>query len=160
MMKMAKKYWLFKSEADVFSVDDLAKSDNQTTCWDGVRNYQTRNFIRDEMKNGDQVLYYHSNSDPNAVVGICEIVREAYPDFTQFDPASDYFDPSSAAENPTWLMVDIKLIRKLKRPVSLQEIKENPALAQNKLVMRGNRLSVFPVTKEDFDEIIRMSETK
>lgn len=160
MMNMAKKYWLFKSEADVFSVDDLAKSENQTTYWDGVRNYQARNFIRDEMKNGDQVLYYHSNSDPNAVVGICEIVREAYPDFTQFDPASDYFDPSSKAENPAWLMVDIRLIRKLKRPVALQEIKENPALAQNKLVMRGNRLSVFPVTKEDFDEIIRMSETK
>ncbi len=157
---MAKKYWLFKSEADVFSIDDLAKAENQTTYWDGVRNYQARNFIRDEMKTGDLVLYYHSNSEPNAVVGVCEIVREAYPDFTQFDSASDYFDPSSKQDSPAWMMVDIRLVKKFQRPVTLQEIKDNPALAQNKLVMRGNRLSVFPVSKEDFDEIVRMSEKK
>jgi len=118
------KYWLMKSEPEVFSIDELAKSKNQTTFWDGVRNYQARNFMRDEMKIGDKVIFYHSNTEPPAAVGICEVVKEAYPDFTAFDPKSKYYDPKSKKENPTWFMVDIKLVKKFDRPVSLEEIKK------------------------------------
>ncbi|MEJ5351768.1 MAG: EVE domain-containing protein [Melioribacteraceae bacterium] len=143
------KYWLMKSEPDVFSIDDLAKSKNQTTYWDGVRNYQARNYIRDEMKIGDKVIFYHSNTEPPAAVGICEVVKEAYPDFTAFDP-------KSKKENPTWFMVDIKLIKKFVKPVPLDEIRKNPKLKNMKLVQKGNRLSVMPITKDEFDEIIKM----
>lgn len=153
---MAQKYWLFKSEESVFSIDDLAKSKNKTTYWDGVRNYQARNFIRDEMKKGDIVLFYHSNSDPLAVVGYCEIVKESYPDFTAFDPYDNHFDPKSKKENPTWFMVDIKLKKKFKKPVVLSDIKENPKLKDMRLVQRGNRLSVMPVTKKEFETILSM----
>ena len=150
------KYWLMKSEPDVFSIDDLAKSKNQTTYWDGVRNYQARNYIRDEMKIGDKVIFYHSNCEPPAAVGICEVVKEAYPDFTAFDPGNKYYDSKSKKENPTWFMVDIKLIRKFARPVPLDEIRKNPKLKNMKLVQRGNRLSVMPLTKDEFEEIVRM----
>ena len=153
---MAKKYWLVKSEPTEFSIDDLAKSKNKTTYWDGVRNYQARNFMRDEMKLGDLVLYYHSNAEPNAVVGVCEIVKEGYPDFTAFDPDDKHFDPKSKKENPAWIMVDIKLIKKFKTPVTLTEMKSNSKLTEMRLVQRGNRLSVMPVTKKEFDEIIKM----
>jgi len=150
------KYWLMKSEPEVFSIDELAKSKNQTTFWDGVRNYQARNFMRDEMKIGDKVIFYHSNTEPPAAVGICEVVKEAYPDFTAFDPKSKYYDPKSKKENPTWFMVDIKLVKKFDRPVSLEEIKRNPKLKNMKLVQKGNRLSVMPITKEEFNEIVLM----
>ena len=153
---MAKKYWLVKSEPTAFSIDDLAKSKNKTTYWDGVRNYQARNFMRDEMKLGDLVLYYHSNTEPNAVVGVCEIVKEGYPDFTAFDPDDKHFDPKSKKENPAWIMVDIKLIKKFKTPVTLTEMKSNSKLTEMRLVQRGNRLSVMPVNKKEFDEIIKM----
>ena len=153
---MAKKYWLVKSEPTAFSIDDLAKSKNKTTYWDGVRNYQARNFMRDEMKLGDLVLYYHSNAEPNAVVGVCEIVKEGYPDFTAFDPDDKHFDPKSKKENPAWIMVDIKLITKFKTPVTLTEMKSNSKLTEMRLVQRGNRLSVMPVNKKEFDEIIKM----
>ncbi|MCB0744944.1 MAG: EVE domain-containing protein [Ignavibacteriae bacterium] len=153
---MAKKYWLVKSEPTEFSIDDLAKSKNKTTYWDGVRNYQARNFMRDEMKLGDLVLYYHSNAEPNAVVGVCEIVKEGYPDFTAFDPDDKHFDPKSKKENPAWIMVDIKLIKKFKTPVTLTEMKSNSKLTEMRLVQRGNRLSVMPVNKKEFDEIIKM----
>ena len=151
-----KKYWLVKSEPGTFSIDDLAKSKNKTTCWDGVRNYQARNFIRDEMKKGDGVLFYHSNSDPLAVVGYCEIVKEAYPDHTQFKKANAHYDPKAKKENPAWFMVDIKFVEKFKKPVTLQELKENPKLKNMRLIQRGNRLSVMPVTKEEFDEVLKM----
>jgi predicted RNA-binding protein with PUA-like domain len=151
---MAKKYWLVKSESSEFSIDDLQKSKNQTTCWDGVRNYQARNYIRDEMKKEDLVLFYHSNAKPNAVVGYCEVVKKAYPDHTQFDEKNIHYDPKAERENPTWFMVDIKLIKKFKKPVTLEEIKANPKLAGMKLVQRGNRLSVMPVANEEFDEIL------
>ncbi|MDH7605859.1 MAG: EVE domain-containing protein [Melioribacter sp.] len=154
------KYWLMKSEPEVFSIDDLAKSKNQTTFWDGVRNYQARNFMRDEMKIGDKVIFYHSNTEPPAAVGICEVVKEAYPDFTAFDPKSKYYDPKSKKENPTWFMVDIKLLKKFDRPVHLEEIKKNPKLKNMKLVQKGNRLSVMPITKEEFNEIVYMSNKK
>lgn len=150
------KYWLVKSEPTVFSIDDLAKSKNKTTFWDGVRNYQARNFLRDEMKKGDLVLFYHSNSDPNEIVGVCEVVKEGYPDHTQFDPENKHFFPSADPKKPVWFMVDIKFKNKFKKPVTLQEIKENPKLKKMRLVQRGNRLSVMPVEKAEFDEIVKM----
>jgi len=153
---MAKKYWLVKSEPDAFSIDDLAKSKKKTTHWDGVRNYQARNFMRDEMEKGDGVLYYHSNTDPTAVVGYCEVVKEGYPDHTQFDPDDKHFDPKADPAKPTWMMVDIKLVKKFKKPVPLAEIKENPKLQKMRLVQRGNRLSVIPVEKKEWDEILKM----
>ncbi len=155
---MAKKYWLMKSEPSTFSIDDLAKSKNKTTYWDGVRNYQARNFMRDEMKKGDMVLFYHSNAKPTAVVGVCEVVKEGYPDFTAFDPEDKHYDPKSKKDKPTWYMVDIKLKEKFKNPVTLEEIKANPKLRNMKLVQRGNRLSVMPVTKQEFEEIVKMSK--
>ncbi len=153
---MAIKYWLMKSEPNAYSIDDLVK--DKKTHWDGVRNYQARNFMRDDMKKGDKVLFYHSNAKPTAVVGICEIVKEGYPDFTAFDPEDKHFDPKSKEDKPTWIMVDIKLESKLARPITLEEIKENPKLQNMRLVQRGNRLSVMPAEKKEFDEIIRMSK--
>ena len=153
---MARNYWLFKSEPGEFSWDDLKNSKNQTTYWDGVRNYQARNFLRDEMKKGDDVLFYHSSSDPLAIVGYCEVVREGYPDHTQFDSKNNHYDPKADKKNPTWFMVDIKLVQAFKKPVSLDYIKSNPKLKNMKLVQRGQRLSVMPVTKAEWDEILKM----
>ncbi|NOX67292.1 MAG: EVE domain-containing protein [Chlorobi bacterium] len=153
---MAKKYWLVKSEPNAYSIDDLVK--DKRTHWDGVRNYQARNFMRDDMKKGDLVLFYHSNAEPTAVVGVCEVVKEGYPDFTAFDPEAKHFDPKSKEDNPTWMMVDIKLIKKFKRPVTLKEIKEHSKLQNMRLVQRGNRLSVMPIEKKEFDLILKLSE--
>ena len=153
---MQNKFWLIKSEPSEFSIDDLEKSKNQTTNWEGVRNYQARNFIRDEMKNGDKVLFYHSSTEPNAIVGICEVVKEAYPDHTQFDSKNVHYDPKADKKNPTWFMVDIKLVMKFKKPVKLEEIKVNQKLAKMRLVQRGNRLSVMPVTKDEHEEILKI----
>jgi predicted RNA-binding protein with PUA-like domain len=143
-----------KSEPNVFSIDDLKK--NKTTHWDGVRNYKARNFLRDEMKVGDKVLFYHSNADPSAVAGIAEVIKEGYADHTQFDPDDIHYFPSADPKNPIWYMVDIKFVSKLKKSVSLEEIKKNPKLKKMKLVQRGNRLSVMPVEKNEFDEIVKM----
>ncbi|RJP73178.1 MAG: EVE domain-containing protein [Ignavibacteriales bacterium] len=151
------KYWLLKSEAEVFSLNDLKNSPGQTTYWDGVRNYQARNFIRDEMKLGDKALFYHSNSEPNLIAGICKIVKEAYPDFTAFDPDNEHYDPKSKKENPAWFMVDVKWEEEFKNPVTLQSVKLNPKLKNMRLVQPGNRLSVMPVTKDEFEEILKMS---
>lgn len=153
---MGKRYWLVKSEPGAYSIDDLVR--DKKTHWDGVRNYQARNFMRDDMKKGDQVLFYHSNAEPTAVVGICEVVKEGYPDFTAFDSEEKHFDPKSNNENPTWIMVDIKLIKKFNRPVTLKEIKENSKLQDMRLVQRGNRLSVMPIEKKDVDLIIKLSQ--
>ncbi len=153
---MAKKYWLVKSEPSVFSIDDLEKSKNKTTHWDGVRNYQARNFIRDEMKKGDGVLFYHSNTEPNAVAGYCEVVKESYPDHTQFDPENPHFDPKADPANPPWYMIDIKFVKKFRNPITLGDIKANPKLKKMRLVQKGNRLSVMPVEKNEWDEILRM----
>ncbi len=152
---MATKYWLMKSEPTAYSIDDLVK--DKKTHWDGVRNYQARNFMRDEMKIGDKVLFYHSNAKPTGVVGVCEIIKEGYPDFTAFDPDESHYDPKSNLDKPTWMMVDIKLIKKLPRIVTLEEIKENSKLQNMKLVQRGNRLSVMPVKKTEFDLILKLS---
>ncbi|MBE2280880.1 MAG: EVE domain-containing protein [Ignavibacteriaceae bacterium] len=151
-------YWLFKSEPLAFSIDDLEKSENQTTYWDGIRNYQARNFLRDTAKPGDLGIYYHSNSEPPAAVGTVTVVSEGYPDFTALDPNSDYYDPACTEEKPVWYMVDIKLLKKFKKPVTLPEIKSKDILANCRLVAKGNRLSVFPVTEEEFNEIVRLGE--
>ena len=153
---MIKNYWLFKSEPQEFSWDDLKKSKNKTTFWDGVRNYQARNYLRDEIKKGDGVLFYHSNSDPLAVMGYCEVVKEGYPDHTQFDPDNDHFDPKADPKNPTWFMVDINLVEEFKNPVTLEHIRANIKLKNMRLIQRGNRLSVMPVTKEEWNEIMKM----
>ena len=152
------KYWLMKSEPDVFSIDDLATSPEQTTYWDGVRNYQARNFMRDEMKRGDLVFFYHSNCPEPAIVGIAEVVKEGYPDHTAFDANDPHFDPRSKPEAPRWYMVDVKFVRKLKRPITLAELKQYAydQLAGLKLVERGNRLSVLPVSKEHWQFILDM----
>lgn len=143
--------WLMKSEPDVYSFDDLKAAPNQTTMWEGVRNYQARNFIRDVMKIGDTVLYYHSNCATPGIVGLAEISSEAYPDPTQFDPASSYYDARSPKENPRWLVVDVRYTSDIPRPVTLKDIKEHPILAQMKVAQRGMRLSVQPVDQEHLD---------
>jgi len=155
---LAKKYWLFKSEPTDFSIDDLQNSPGKKTYWDGIRNYQARNFIRDDMRKGDGVLFYHSNAEPLAVVGYCEIVKEAYPDHTQFDPDNKHFDPTALQKEPRWYMVDIRLSEIFKHLIILKEIKENPKLKDFRLIQRGNRLSVFPVNKKEWDEILKMGK--
>jgi predicted RNA-binding protein with PUA-like domain len=151
-----KRYWLVKSEPDVFSFDDLRAAPKQTTQWDGVRNYAARNFLRDGMKRGDQVFYYHSSSNPQAIVGICEVAREAYPDPTATDRKHPAFDAKSDAKNPIWYAVDLKAVAPLQRPVTLAEIKNNKALADMALVRIG-RLSVTPVTPAEWDAILAMA---
>lgn len=155
---MSEKYWLFKSEPESFSLQDLKKSKDKTTHWDGVRNYQARNFIRDEMKAGDKVLFYHSSTEIPAVAGICEIVKDGYPDFTAFDPNDKHFDPKSKKDSPSWFMVDIKFVEEFNTPVTLEQIKENPKLRSMRLVQRGNRLSVMPVEEAEFKEIVKMAK--
>ena len=152
------RYWLFKSEPSSYSYDDLESEDDQTAEWDGVRNYQARNFMRDDMAVGDQVLFYHSNAKPPGVVGIARIVREGYPDTTAWDSNSRYYDPKSNPANPTWMMVDIKADRRLPRFISLNELKANPALVDMMVTKRGQRLSVQPVKPEEWAEVITMAE--
>lgn len=150
------KYWLMKSEPDVFGIDDLAKCQGKTEHWDGIRNYQVRNMMRDEMKKGDEALFYHSNCKEPGIVGIMKVVKEAYPDFTAFEPRSKYYDPKSDPQNPRWLMVDMKLVRKFKRNITLQELKNNKSLADMLILRRGNRLSVTPITKKQWDHILKL----
>ena len=148
------RHWLVKSEPEVYSIDDLAR--DGVTCWDGVRNYQARNFLRD-MRVGDAVLFYHSNSDPVGVVGVAAVVREAYADASQFDPTSAYFDAKSDPASPRWDAVDVRFVRRLARVVPLAEIKADAALAGMLLVQRGQRLSVQPVARHEFDAVLRMA---
>ena len=150
------KYWLMKSEPHVYSWDDLEKDGE--THWDGVRNYQARNIMRDDMKNGDMVLYYHSNCKPPHVAGIAEICKEGYPDFTAFDSDSKYFDPKSDIEKPRWIMVDIKPVKKMENNVNLSDMRENLLLEGMPLLMKGQRLSVQPVSEEQFKIICEMGE--
>ncbi len=150
------RHWLMKSEPDVFSIDDLAKAKQQTTGWDGVRNYQARNLLRDEIKVGDGVLFYHSSVDPPAVVGLARVVRAGYPDPTQFDAKSDYYDQGSKPDDPRWFSVDIAFDRKLARPVTLPELRAEPALADMVLLQRGSRLSVQPVTPAEWKKILAL----
>lgn len=147
-------YWLMKSEPEVFGIDHLKAMPDKTEHWDGVRNYQARNMMRDQMKKGDKVFFYHSNCKEPGIVGIAEVVREGYPDFTSWDPESKYYDPKSSAEDPRWFMVDIKFKRKLKRTITLTELKQQPGLEEMPLVRRGNRLSIMPVRKQEWDLIL------
>ncbi|MGF1865292.1 EVE domain-containing protein [Enterovibrio norvegicus] len=150
-------YWLLKTEPDTFSIDTLKQQ--KVSCWEGVRNYQARNMMRDGMKVGDKAFIYHSSCKDVGVVGIAEVVKEAYPDHFQFDPESHYFDPKSAPDNPRWIMVDVAYRQHLNY-VSLARIKANPALEEMPLVKRGNRLSIMPLTEYQWLEIIAMSESK
>lgn len=153
-----KNYWLFKSEPSVFSIDDLAGCKNATTFWDGVRNYQARNFLRDSIKAGDIVFFYHSNADPLAITGYCEVVREGYPDHTALDKKSGHYDAASTQENPIWYMVDIKLVQKFQSPVTLDMLKKDERLKNMRLLQRGNRLSVMPVTSEEAHQIMAITK--
>ncbi|HAA65365.1 MAG TPA: EVE domain-containing protein [Acidimicrobiaceae bacterium] len=157
---MAKKYWLMKTEPSSYSITDLANEKKQTTCWDGVRNYQARNFMRDEMKIGDSVLLYHSNAKPPAVVGTAVIVRESYPDFTAWDKNSKYFDPKSSQTEPRWFMVDIQLDQTFAEPIALDALREVKALDDMVLLQKGSRLSVQPVRKKEFDTILKLAGRK
>lgn len=156
MPETSPRLWLVKSEPDAFSWQHLLDAPGKRTHWDGIRNYQVRNFIRDDMKKGDRILYYHSNAKPPGVVGIAEVVKEAYPDHTAFEPGTKYFDPKSDPADPTWLMFDLKAKRALKRFVPLDELKANPKLASMLVVQRGQRLSIQPVTPAEWDEVLRM----
>ena len=151
-------FWLMKSEPDDFGIDHLKARPKKTEPWDGVRNYQARNMMRDQMKKGDQVFFYHSNCKQPGIVGIMEVVREGYVDHTAFDPEEKYYDPKSDPDNPRWYMVDIKYKRHLKREISLQELKPyaDDALQDFPLLRRGNRLSIMPVTPEQWAFILSL----
>jgi predicted RNA-binding protein with PUA-like domain len=150
------QYWLMKSEPDEFSIDDLQGRPKQTEHWDGVRNYQARNMMRDEMRVGDQVFFYHSNTKVPGIVGIAEVSREGYPDHTAFDPNDPHYDPKSDPDAPRWFMVDLRYVRHLKRTIPLPELKADLALEGMPLVRRGNRLSVMPVTEEQWRHILTL----
>jgi predicted RNA-binding protein with PUA-like domain len=152
-----KQYWLVKSEPDAFSIDALAKKGK--TCWDGVRNYQARNYIRDQMAIGDGVLFYHSNADPTGVAGVAEVCSKAYPDPTAWDPKHDHFDPKTKKDAPAWMMVDIKFEEKFAKVVTLDDLRANAKLADMLVLKRGQRLSVQPVTKAEFEEVLRMGRS-
>jgi len=150
------KYWLMKSEPDCYSIDDLKK--DKFEHWDGTRNYQVRNMMRDDMTVGDLAIFYHSNAGKETgCVGVMEVASKAYPDPTQFDPKSDHPDPKSDPENPRWLCVDMKYVKHLDRLVSLQEIKLDPKFEGMPLVQRGNRLSVFPIKKNHFERVLQLA---
>lgn len=154
-----KNYWLMKSEPSTYSFSDLMSEDDQTAEWDGVRSYQGRNTMRDDMKIGDGVLFYHSNAKPTGVVGIASVVKEGYPDDTAWDPASEHPDPKSTPDNPIWYMVDIKAESELAQLVTLKEIK-NTAGLENMALVKNSRLSVQPVTPEEWEIVIGMGEAK
>jgi predicted RNA-binding protein with PUA-like domain len=156
-MPRPRQYWLMKSEPNAFSIGDLAKLPKQTTCWDGVRNYQARNFMR-AMAIGDQVLFYHSNADPPAIVGIAEVVRTAYPDDTQFDKRSHHYDPASQPAAPRWDMVDITHRETFKTSVSLDRLRQASALTGMVLLRKGSRLSVQPVSASEWAVILKMAK--
>jgi predicted RNA-binding protein with PUA-like domain len=151
-----RRYWLVKSEPDVFSFDDLLRKHNKTTEWNGVRNFAARNFMKDGMKLGDRVFYYHSMSGEQSIVGICEVVREAYPDNTAFDPTSEGYDPKSDKNAPTWYMVDLRAVAQFTRPVTLAEIKQREELSAM-VLLRIGRLSVSPVSAAEWKTICAMA---
>lgn len=150
---MSKQYWLMKSEPEDFSFEDLKNRPNQREPWDGIRNYQARNFMRDSMSVGDGVLFYHSNTKVPGVIGLAEIVSEAYPDPTQFDKKSKYYDPKSDAKNPRWILVDLVFKKDFKTYVTLEKMKQMTELANMKVLQKGNRLSITPVSGTEFEVI-------
>ena len=158
MAERERRYWLFKSEPGCFSFSDLKSRPAMTESWDGVRNYQARNLLRDEIKPGDRGFFYHSNIPEPAIVGVVEVVREGYPDWTARDPEGEHFDPKCSADNPIWYMVDVRYLSPLERPVTLNEIKKQPVLAGMELVKRS-RLSVQPVRPEEWETLLALSRT-
>ena len=153
-MTATTQYWLMKSEPDAFSIDDLKRKGQE--AWDGVRNYQARNFMRDGMRVGDKVFFYHSNCAEPGIVGVAQVATDAYPDPSQFDPKSKYFDAASSRDKPRWILVDVKFVKKLKRTIPLKELQSDPALAEMALVRKGNRLSVMPVEASEWRHIVGM----
>ena len=152
-------YWLLKSEPDCFSIDDLSRRPKQTEHWDGVRNYQARNMLRDDIKKGDRGFFYHSSCTPPGIAGIVEVVKEGYPDFTAWDLRSDHYDPGSTPENPRWFMVDVKFVEKFPRLITLDEIKAKPKLHNMIILRKGNRLSITPVTSAEWKAILECVES-
>ena len=148
------QYWLMKSEPDTYSIDDLQSFG--VDHWDGIRNYQVRNFFRDQMQVGEQAFFYHSNCKEPGIVGTMEIVSKAYPDHTAFDPSEKYFDSKSDPDNPRWLMVDVRYIRHLDRMITLGELRQQKQIADMKLLQRGNRLSVLPLSKREWQYILEI----
>ena len=151
-------YWLLKTEPDAFGIDDLMQRPEQTEPWDGVRNYQARNFLRDQMKLGDKVFLYHSSCKDVGIAGVCEVVREGYPDPTQFDPEAKYYDPKSPQDNPRWFCVDVKFIVKFKRVLPLKTIKSLPDITEIGLVKKGGRLSVMPVVEAEWQSLYEVAK--
>lgn len=149
--------WLLKSEPDCFSFADLLAAPGRTTGWDGVRNFQARNFLRDGFRVGDGVLFYHSNADPPAIVGVAEVVRDAHPDPTAFDPAAQHYDPRSDASSPTWYQVGIRAVRAIEPPLGLPFLRTVPALASMELLRKGSRLSVQPVSASEWDAVLSLA---
>jgi predicted RNA-binding protein with PUA-like domain len=148
------QHWLFKTEPDAFSIDDLANMPEQTEHWDGIRNYQARNFLRYQVKSGDQVFIYHSSCKEVGIVGLAQVVKESYVDHTQFNPESKYYDPKSPQDEPRWYMVDIELIQKFNQLLSLKTIKQMTQITEIGLVKKGHRLSIMPVTKVEFELLL------
>jgi predicted RNA-binding protein with PUA-like domain len=157
---VTKQHWLMKTEPSAYSIQDLAAEKKQTTHWDGVRNYQARNFMRDDMKIGEKVLVYHSNAKPPTVAGVATIVRESYPDHTSWDVNDKHYDPKSTAQNPRWFMVDIKLEQIFDAPIPLDELRGVAALSEMGLLRKGCRLSVQPVRKAEFTTILKLAKKK
>lgn len=153
-------YWLFKSEPECFSFAHLQAAPGQTTGWDGVRNYQARNFLRDAIKRGDKVLYYHSNAEPPSIAGIAEVVEEAHPDPTAFDPSADHHDPKSDPRNPTWFQVTIRAIAPIDPPLGLPRLRNVPELAAMELLRKGSRLSIQPVTESEWEAVLKLAGIK
>lgn len=151
-------YWLFKSEPDAFSIDDLKNRPKQIEHWDGVRNYQVRNMLKNEIKVGDKAFFYHSSCTPPGIAGVMEVVKAGYPDFTAFDPESKYYDPSSSTDNPRWYMVDVHFVKKFKRFISLEELKQHGILENMAVLRKGSRLSITPVTKDEWNFIVDLAK--
>lgn len=151
------RYWLFKSEPSAFSIDDLARSPRQTAPWDGVRNYQARNFLRDEVRVGDKAFFYHSSQEPLGIFGAMEVVSPGRPDPTQYDPDSPYFDPKSSRDNPRWYLVDVRLLEKFASPVTREALAHDRITAQMLVLKRGMRLSIQPVSPAEWKAVRRLA---
>lgn len=156
----ARKYWLFKSEPSCYSIDDLASEKTKTTFWDGVRNYQARNMLRDEIQVGDRVLFYHSNAKPMAIAGTAEVVKAGYPDHTAFDPKEQHYDEKSDPDDPNWFMVDIKLVQAFPELVTRDDLKQEASLKDMMVLQRGSRLSIQPVTAAEWKTVHKLAGVK
>jgi predicted RNA-binding protein with PUA-like domain len=153
-------YWLLKSEPETFGIEHLANSKNKTTGWDGVRNYQARNFLQKQMRKGDLAFFYHSSCAIPGIVGIVEVIREGYPDESAMDPLSDYYDAKSTPQNPRWYKVDVKLVKQFDKIITLSILRQQPALKNMQLLKQGNRLSVLPVSSEEWQAILKLAASK